>query len=271
MTKNWREARLDELGTLLSKQRVGLITDVDGTISPIAKTPDAARVTEKSKDLLRSMTGSFTLVAVVSGRAVEDVRSRVGVPGVVYVGNHGLERWQDGKVHLSEAARSYRNALEAARDKLEREVPEDMYVEDKGATLSIHYRSMRDPEAAADNYRPVVERISKQYGLRVFEGRMVFEVRPPVDANKGSALRDLIKEFKLDAALYIGDDTTDVDAFKVAQSLREEGKCYALAFGVDSEETPDEVRESADFLVEGVSGVEDFFGWLASALKESSS
>ena len=96
----WQEATSTTLKTLVGKGRIGLITDVDGTISPIVLDPDAARVTPRSRELLRQLHDHLALVAVITGRAAADVRSMVGLPDLVYIGNHGMERWEDGRVEV---------------------------------------------------------------------------------------------------------------------------------------------------------------------------
>jgi trehalose 6-phosphate phosphatase len=268
---NWQDALADEFQTLIEQPRLGIICDVDGTLSPIVDSPEKAQITPRNRQLLEALLGQLDLVAVVSGRAAEDVRQRVAVPGVVYVGNHGMERWQDGGVVLPEEVKRHRPALEAALRGLQEQVLPGMLIEDKTATLSVHFRNVDNPAAAAQMLEPLLAALSQEHGLRIFQGRMVFEVRPPVDTNKGSAVRSLVSEFALDGAVYIGDDTTDVDAFRAARQLREEGACYALALGVDSEETPESVREASDFLVWGVSEVESFLSWLFKARSASAS
>lgn len=256
---------------LIESERVGIVTDVDGTISPIVDQPDAAQVTPRSKELLSALQGKLALVAVISGRAAADVRDRVGLPELVYVGNHGLERWTDGGIVTPPDVAEYRPALEAVRDLLlEKQLP-GMFVEDKVATLSIHYRNTPDPQAAADAFRPIVTAATDERGLRMFEGRMIFEVRPPLDVNKGTAFKALIDDYRLDAAVYLGDDVTDVDALKMARSLRESGACQSFAVGVESaDDTPVGVRDASDFLVDGVPGVEDWLSGLLSAYNASS-
>lgn len=251
-------------------QKPGLITDVDGTISPIVSQPDAARVTERAKDLLVKLEQKLALTAVVSGRAAADVRERVGIPHLVYVGNHGLERWEGDGVVVPDHIKQYRPQMEAVREALQAEAEDGMLIEDKIVTLSVHYRNTADPAQTAERFRAVVNRISDEHGLRVHEGRMIFEVRPPLEVNKGTAFRTLVEDFKLDVAFYAGDDVTDVDALKMARHLRETGVCNSYAIGVESgDDTPESVRQSSDFVVDGVSGVEDFFEWLLIASSAS--
>ncbi len=257
------------LQPLLRAARPGVITDVDGTISPIVDDPDAARVTPRSRELLAALAGRLALVAVVSGRAAADVQARVGLPALVYVGNHGLERWQAGRVSLTPEAAAHRPALETALEQLAALDEPGMQVEDKGPTLSVHYRRTPDPAAAEARLRPALEGITAAAGLRLFQGRMVFELRPPIEVHKGTALRQLIRDHGLDAALYLGDDTTDIDALRMARQLREAGECHAVGLGVQSAGTPPAVLEAADLAVQGVSGVESFFSWLLAALVAS--
>ncbi|NDJ74935.1 MAG: trehalose-phosphatase [Chloroflexi bacterium] len=266
----WQNAIPTLLEPIIALPRLGLVTDVDGTISPIVDQPDDAQVTPRSRDLLQQLVQHLPLVAVISGRAADDVRARVGVEGVVYVGNHGLEWWVEGQIELAPGAQQFRPALAAALYEAQAAQLPGMLVEDKGATLSIHYRNTPDPQAAHETFTPIVQRIAAAHGLSLFQGRMVYELRPPVAINKGSAFAQLITRYGLEAAFYLGDDTTDADALQKARELRTAGACAALGLGVTAEETPQVVYDSADVLVPGVTGVESFLAWLLEARSASS-
>jgi trehalose 6-phosphate phosphatase len=261
---HWQDTT-DTLQNLFNYERVGLITDMDGTVSPIVPVPDDAQPTERNRQLLRQLHEHLALVAVVSGRAVADVRARIGLPQLVYIGNHGLERWQDNQVVASPQAAAFRPKLNAAIAHIKPRMPEGMWIEDKQVTLSLHYRDAENPQEVAKNYKPMLFEIAEEHGLRLFEGRMIFEMRPPLNINKGTIFEQLVAEYDLQAALYLGDDTTDADALKMAQVLRQSDTCYSFAIGVTSDETPLAVLESSDFLVNGVDDVEVFLGWLLSA------
>jgi trehalose 6-phosphate phosphatase len=267
---HWTSATDTLLNTWLDHTRLGLVCDVDGTLSDIVDQPDAATVSPRHRDLLRQLGQRLPLVAFVSGRAVTDVRRMVDLPELVYVGNHGLEWWIDGQVQLSPEAAQYRPALKAAMAALEAHMVSGMMIEDKGATLSIHYRQTADPAATADALRPILEQIAAAHHIALFQGRMIYELRPPIDVNKGTAFRELVTRHTLDAALYLGDDTTDVDALRMAHELREAGTCYTLGLGVTADETPAAVLATADLLVSGVQDVASFLDWLLSALSASS-
>ena len=260
----WEKAK-NNLLEAIEKPRLGLITDVDGTISPIVDVPDEARITSRNLELLAELEAQLPLVAVVSGRSAEDVSQRVGLPGLVYIGNHGMERWQDGEVIISSAAAAYQGNLSRAMPEIRQILARGMRFEDKGATLSVHYRQTGDPEKVSTELAPTLQNIAERHGLRLTQGRMVFEFRPPVDIDKGTAFEELAKSHQLDAAFYLGDDTTDVAAFLAARRLRESGECLAYGLGVESQGTPPVVLAEADYLVQEVAGVESFLDWLSSA------
>ena len=267
--KHWQSTTAEIEDTIINSVRFGLITDMDGTISPIVAKPDEARVTPRIHTLLEALLPHLALLAVVSGRSIADLRKRLDLPGLVYVGNHGLEWKQNAQIEVEPEVRSYRPALEAALEALSYQQKPGMLVEDKGATISVHYRQVSDPAAVYEEFYPVIEQISKQHGLRLFKGRMVFELRPPIDTNKGTALKRLIKNYDLDSAIYMGDDTTDADALQIAQKLRHEGVCDSFGMAVLSSDTPTVLVESADLSLLGVGDVERFLSWLLNARSAS--
>jgi trehalose 6-phosphate phosphatase len=258
---HWQDAT-EMLQGLFDYERIGLISDMDGTLSPIVPVPSDAAPTDRNRDLLQQLNQHLALVAVVSGRAADDVRERVGLPDLVYAGNHGLERWRDGNVEVAPAVEPYLKNLQAAIDDIKQAMPDGMWIEDKGATLSLHYRDTTNPPKTANAFQPQLEDIADTHDLKVFRGRMIFELRPPLDMNKGTVFKQLVDEHNLAAALYIGDDTTDADALKMAQHMRQEKSCYSLAIGVESDETPDPVRNNADMMTRGVDDVEELLAWL---------
>lgn len=266
MTQHWQNGLNNELKRLVNGRRFGLITDVDGTISRLVDEPDAATIVPRSRAALASLQQKLPLVAVVSGRAAADVAQRVGLPGLVYVGNHGLERWENGRLFPLADIAPYRPALERAKTAVEQIAPDGMWVEDKGATLSIHYRLTADPGATYQQYKPQIAAMAAAEGLRFFEGRLIFELRPPVEAHKGTAFTALVEEYGLDTAVFLGDDVTDVDAMKAAHELRKNGRCYTLTIGVRTDHTPASVLAHSDFLADDVDDVADLLDFLASTI-----
>jgi trehalose 6-phosphate phosphatase len=258
----WKDARPTILNQLVIMDRIGLVTDMDGTISHIVEDPEDAVVTPRNCELLQQLHKKLTLLSVVSGRSLRSVAERMQLPGVVYIGNHGLERCVDGQVKYRFNKERYRPRLESSVEELQKIQLDGVRVEDKGVTATIHYRQSDDPQTAYEFLLPLIQKIATQHGLEFFEGRMIFELRPPVKADKGSAFEELVHEFSLDGALYIGDDTTDIAALKMAQQLRQEQKCFAIGVGVMSNDNPDELLMEADLIAFGVPDVENLFAWI---------
>jgi trehalose 6-phosphate phosphatase len=209
--------------------RAAIVLDVDGTLAPIVQRPDEAAVPDEARWELERLVGRYALVACVSGRTGEDVRRLVDVDGVRYVGAHGLElapeadRWRD---ELSRFAAGV-----------------DWPVEDKGLTVSFHYREAENEEEALEYLERVAER-ARTAGLVPRFGRKVLEIRPPVQADKGTAVTQLLADAGLRRALYAGDDTTDVDAFRALEGLE-----VGIRVAVSSDEAPSELVERADIVV----------------------
>jgi trehalose 6-phosphate phosphatase len=206
-----------------------VLLDVDGTLAPIVARPELAEVPEETRAELRHLVERYALVACVSGRSGEEARRLVGVEGVVYVGVHGLE--------LAPEAERWREAL---RPFAQLDWP---WLEDKGLTVALHWREAADEQAARAELEGVAER-AEEAGLEVRWGRKVLELRPPVEADKGTAVRTLLEERGLRRALYAGDDTTDLDAFRGLDGLE-----VAVRIAVASPEAPPGLREAADLVV----------------------
>ncbi len=220
----------DRLALLRSEPaRAAILLDVDGTLAPIVARPELAAVPEDARAEVRRLAGRYALVACVSGRTSEDAARLVGVDGVVYVGVHGLE--------LAPEAERWREALRPFADQ------DWPWLEDKGLTVALHWREAPDADAAEQALRVVAAR-AEAAGLEARWGRKVLELRPPVAADKGTAVRLLLEERGLRRALYAGDDTTDLDAFRGLGGLE-----VGLRVAVASPEGPSGLRQAADLVV----------------------
>lgn len=266
---HWQDAK-EFIAKLVAKPRFGLFSDLDGTLSPIAPTPEAARITPRNRELLAELRKELPWVAIISGRRAGSVRERVGIPGLIYIGNHGLERWIDGRVEVIPEAQRHIPALRSTKDELQKIEEPGVYVEDKGPTLSLHFRQAADPMAFARNYAARIADIVGKHDLSLFTGKMVFEVRPRVAMDKGIAFEQLVRQEKIEAALFLGDDISDLHAFEMARKLRDAAICDAWGAGVQSEEAPDALAASVDFLAEGVTDVEELLAWVLKARRASS-
>ena len=234
-----------------------VVTDIDGTISAIAPTPAEAMVDPGAKAALALLGERLAAVAVVSGRAPQDGAAMVGLPELTYVGNHGLERIARGTPWTHPVAAAAQPAIAAALAEIESaarttaDVPW-LLVENKGVTGTIHYRLAPDQNAAAALLEPLARAAAIRHGLRLTLGRMIFEVRPALAVNKGTAIRDLAQDLGLRGIVFFGDDFTDVDAFRALRELREAAEAATLRVGVLGPETSPAVLAEIDVSVNGV-------------------
>jgi trehalose 6-phosphate phosphatase len=210
--------------------KAALFLDVDGVLAPIVPKPEDARVPDETREELRRLNGRYALVACISGRAGSDAQRIVGIPELVYVGNHGLE--------LDPRAAEW-------GERLQRFLAGVAWpaTENKQLTASLHYRGAPDEGAARAALEDVKARAEREGFVARF-GRKVLEVLPPLDVHKGTAVRQLLAERSLERALYAGDDTTDLDGFRALDGLE-----VSVRIAVTSEEGPAELREAADLTV----------------------
>lgn len=245
------------LRRLFETRPAGLLTDVDGTISRITRQTNDATVTAAARRALGHLAGELDLVAVVTGRAVERALVMVGVDGLGYVGNHGLEWLYEGAVKADPAAEAARPHLEAALAAVRAAIPKaDFHVEDKRVSTAIHYRQARDPEAVERTMLELLRPFEQAGQLRLIEGRLVVNVLPALAIDKGAATLRLVRQHGLRAVAFFGDDVTDLHAFHALHALRADGLADTLAIGVVSPEAPPEIRDAADLCLQGVGEVE---------------
>jgi trehalose-phosphatase len=211
--------------------RAAIFLDVDGVLAPIVPRPEDARVPDDIRGELRRLSGRYALVACVSGRAGDDARAIVGVPELTYVGNHGLELEPQAD-EWAARLESFLAAVDWPR------------TENKRLSASLHYRDAPDEHAARRELDEIAER-ARAAGLVARYGRKVLELVPPLDANKGTAVRHLLEARDLQRGLYAGDDTTDLDAFAAIEGLE-----VGVRVAVTSPEGPPELRERADIVLD---------------------
>jgi trehalose 6-phosphate phosphatase len=221
------DALLEHLAS--TPEVTALFLDFDGVLAPIVERPEDAAVPAQTLAELERLAGRYALVAVISGRDGDDVRSRVGLGTLTYVGSHGLELNPEAE-HWMQRLRDF-----AAT------VPWES--EPKRLTLSFHYRDAPDEQEAVRTLEEVAER-ARDEGLVARFGRKVLEVLPPLAGDKGTAVRHLLAEHGLTRALAAGDDTTDLDAFRALDGLDR-----PVRVAVASPESPSALRDAAEIVV----------------------
>ncbi len=212
-----------------SASSVLLLFDYDGTLTPIVRRPELAILSEKSRQLLKNLSHTRRfIVGVVSGRGLSDIRSKVGINGIIYVGNHGFEIKGPGlnyvhpvndkiKSIMNTVSRLLNNSLSTIRG---------VIVEHKGLTVSVHYRLVKKKETyTIENIiQRAIETASLSDKVKLTLGKKVYEIRPNIHWHKGMAAKLIIEKYSggigKDAFLpvYVGDDLTDEDAFKIIEN-----------------------------------------------------
>lgn len=197
-----------------------LCCDFDGTLAPIEFDPDAVAPLPESRGALQALTDYPDVeAAVISGRALDDVRERVGVDGLAYAGNHGLEIYRNGERSVHPVAAKRRPTIHRLAEAIAAKIEdvEGAFVENKGVTATVHYRQASSEGAAAT--RETVAAVAERFGggIRITEGKEISELRPSIPWDKGSAVRLLAADTPRGwLPAYVGDDTTDEDAFHAA-------------------------------------------------------
>lgn len=210
--------------------QVLLMTDFDGTLSPIANRPDMAVLPDETRKLLETLAMDVRAgVAVISGRALSDVRARTGIPGITYVGNHGLEIEGPCLKFVYPRAETLRPVIRQICADLGRALSgiEGAVVEDKGITLSVHYRLVADDRLGYMRkvFEDTVRAPRAEGKVRTTEGKRVYEVRPGVVWDKEDAIVLLLTCWRTSDAetksliFDLGDDLTDEGGFSVVNAL----------------------------------------------------
>jgi trehalose 6-phosphate phosphatase len=244
-----------------------VLLDIDGTLAPIVRHATDAHVPEATRTLLIEIAKRYRLVGCVSGRRAASARQVVAIGSIAYVGNHGGELLRAGatrpEVDPELAAWAERVHAFAARVYTSDHQRLRVRSEDKYAIAAFHWRGAPDEDAAAAAVREIAARAQAD-GLAVHWGRKVLEVRPPVVLDKSLGVAALLDReaspahAAIHAALYVGDDTTDLDAFRGLRAIAERGAlAHALCVAVRSEEAPTELIDQADLTIDGPDGVRE--------------
>lgn len=249
---------IERVVMVLERSPSGLFTDIDGTISQVARTPSEATVEESARVSLRRLDSVLSIVSAVTGRAAADGLQMLGLEQTVVIGNHGYERIQHGERIINPAALDSRQGVAACTTALSvivESTPRLMgvVIENKDLSASVHYRLVEDQSRTVELLGHLVRALAELHDLNVTEGKLVFEIRPKAIVNKGTAIRDFALELGLAGVVYLGDDVTDVDAFRMLKELASPA-IATLSVGIVSAETLEVVVESADILVDGVDG-----------------
>jgi len=216
---------LNSITTKTDKGHITLFLDYDGTLSPIAKSPDEANISPKMRNLLKKISDNknFTLT-IISGRNLKDLKQRVCLKNIIYCGNHGSQISGPKIKFIYPVQQQFKNVLKLIKKNLKAKLTsyKGILLEDKQLSLGVHYRLTKSDQIPLIKklFHQIVSPYRKTGLIKIKTGKKVFEIRPAANWNKGKAVLWLLKQkpFKPDKPaqiIYIGDDTTDEDAFKV--------------------------------------------------------
>ena len=240
-----------------------LLSDYDGTLTPIVGRPDEAVLAPEVREQLHILSESPVFsVGIISGRSLVEVKGMVGLDGIYYVGNHGMEIAGPGISFVNAEAQGAQEVIKHLAERLSDQLSdvEGVIVEDKGLSLSVHYRLVEEAEVkrVTDIFQQSTGHLREKGRIRVTSGKKVWEVRPPVDWHKGKAVVairvGLKARYKLERlmTIYLGDDTTDEDAFGMVK--RPQG--WSIFVGGENP------ASSADYFLNSTSEVGDFLSRL---------
>ncbi len=243
---------LDKIKGRITNNKIFLFLDYDGTLTPIVESPEKAFISDEMRSLIVRLKEHIP-IAIISGRNLQDIKERVGIEDIIYVGNHGAEIWDRNKAVIGHRSSVNGNLLKVFSNRLKNALShiQGILIEDKGITASIHFR-MAKPRDFADFF-DIFSKIAKEYenSFKITSGKKVFEIKPYDTWNKGDAVLWIIKNMgEGRVPIYLGDDTTDEDAFRAIK-----GKGISICIGGSPEsefylKNQEEVRAVLQWLLE---------------------
>lgn len=249
----------ENLETVLAQRPLGLAFDFDGTLSPIAPTPEAAQLYPGVADLLKQAS-EFAHVAILTGREIEDGARKVNLDGLTYIGTHGLE-WSDGlpwlhEVHIDPASLAYAPAGTYLLDLVDERLADlpGVIVQRKRVGGSIHYRLAPNKERTRHKLLDLLTEPARRVNMQLSEGKRIVEIRPPLAIDKGIAVRQFAQRHALRGLVFAGDDLTDLDAIMEMAELRQQG-LTTLAIVAHHPDTLPALLQHADIVVDAVPGM----------------
>ena len=254
---------LEVLKKLIQRKPFGLITDMDGTINPISPDFLAKKISPAIVQQLTMVVPRLALVAIISGRETKTIKEMVNIEGIKYIGHYGMEWRDNNQTILHPDVRAYLPSIRAVAKELEplRSI-EGMIIQDKWATISIHYHLTPRPDMAKERILELLKKLPHMKNLRIMEEKTNIGIVPPVDIDKGTAVNNLISQYHLSDAIFLGDDISDVPAFRAIRLAREKIDFDGLAILVTGQETRQDIIDEADFTLDGVQETETLLKWL---------
>lgn len=250
-------------------EHILLLSDYDGTLTPIVEKPELADLSPQMKEHLQELAeNSHLTLGVISGRTVQDLRERVGIDGIIYAGNHGLEIEGPNFSFVNPVAKEAEPFLHSLCGELGKALSEikGARVDDKGLTLSLHYRLVDEAQLGEVDriFRRIINPPLASGKIRITPSKKAYDIRPAVDWNKGKAIEFITRGLNGKLAegsrllvVFLGDDITDYDGFHVVNK----GKGISIFVGEESAEP------KAQYLLRSPGEVYQFLNMLGGVIK----
>ena len=254
---------LETLKKIIRRRPFGLITDIDGTISPIPRDFLETPVPPPTLPQLAKLATQLDLLAVISGRKCETIKEIINIPGIKYIGHYGMEWWENDSAVLHPDVASSLSDVRAVAAELEtlRSI-DGVIIQDKWATISVHYNTVQQPSTAKQQILDFLEKSPHIKNLRLMDEKTNIGIVPRLDIDKGTAVTSLIQQYHLRGAIYLGDDIGDLPAFRAIRVAREKQEFMGLAVLVTDGEISQSLLDEVDFTLDGVQETETLLNWL---------
>jgi trehalose 6-phosphate phosphatase len=241
-----------------------IITDIDGTISEIGSIPKNASITPSMRSILQRLSNKFKSVGVLTGRDINDALNIIKLKKIVYMGNHGLQKFKNGKIVEDPRVIPYIPVIKDIKNNLQQELDicNGFSFDYKKLSLTVHYNSCTSKDKAREKILDTISAMNINNLIKIVEGRGLIEIRPPVGHDKGTIIQEFVFENHINKIMYLGDDVNDISAFNKLKELRTQKMIQCVNILVNSDETPNYVKETADFYVKNVGETQKLLSWL---------
>lgn len=254
---------IDTWKSLIGCHKPALIVDFDGTLSELKPDPSDAAIDPVCLTLLRKLDTFLPLIAVVSGRSVTDLKTKIQLKSVELYGNHGAEKFISGKyISQSNTEVDFSHISELLTFLKSEVCLPGLFFEDKTFSASVHYRISEDHDLVRKKLTEALRLAPNIDNLEIFWGREILEIRPTAQLNKGYAIQDIYERHQPKSMVFVGDDTTDIDGLAHLTKLRNSGLIMGLAVAVKSRSVNQNLLRMADTYVEDIDGVRNLLNWM---------
>jgi trehalose 6-phosphate phosphatase len=254
---------LESLKKIIRRKPFGLITDMDGTISPIPHDFLETPIPPPTIPQLTELASRLDLLAVISGRKAGALREIINITGIEYIGHYGMEWWENGRAVLHPDVEAFLADMRAVAAELDTlRAVGGVIIQDKWATISVHYNKVQHPSVTKQRILDLLQKSPHIQKLKLMDEKTNIGIVPRLDIDKGTAVTRLIKQHHLKSAIYLGDDIGDLPAFRAIRVAREQQNFMGLAVLVTGGATSQSLLDEVDFTLDGVPETTALLNWL---------